>query len=67
VNIEQPKKIRAAIILICKPPAMSVDSFLSSIVGMMVSMIESVRFATFEEGRFQCRFVRIVRMRTHIS
>jgi hypothetical protein len=36
---------------------MSVDSFLSLIVDMMVSTIESVRFATFEEGQFQCRFV----------
>jgi len=57
MSIERPTKIRAAIILIYKPPAMSVDSFLSLIVDMMVSMIESVRFATFKEGQFQCRFV----------
>ena len=57
MNIAQPMKIRAAILLICEPPAMSVDSFLSLIVDMMVSMIESVRFATFKEGQFQCRFV----------
>ena len=57
VDIEQPTKIRAAIILICKPPAMSVDSFVSLIVDMMVLMLESVRIATFEEGQFQCRFV----------
>ena len=50
MNIAQPMKIRAAILLICEPPAMSVDSFLSLIVGMMVSTMESLRFATFEEG-----------------
>ena len=35
VNIEQPTKIRTAII-ICKPPAMSVDSFLSLMVDIVI-------------------------------
>ena len=50
MNIAQLTKIRASILLICEPPAMSVDSFISSIVGMMVSTKESVRFATFDDG-----------------
>ena len=52
MSIERPTKIRAAIILIYKPPAMSVDSFLSLIAGMMVSTIESVRFAISRRGSF---------------
>ena len=45
-------KIRAAIILICKPPAKSVDSYLSLIDDMMISTIESVSFATSRRGSF---------------